>query len=145
MVSTIGTEVSAIRPAKRAAVSMRLGPIVPVLRIFDEEKAKAFYVGYLGCAVDWEHRFEPEMPLYMQVSRAGIVLHLSEHHGDGSPGAKVRVKSTDVKALHGELTAKEYKYLRPGLQEMPWGELSLELIDPFGNHLIIYESIPNSA
>jgi len=39
-----------------------LGSDRPVLRIFDEEKAKAFYVGYLGCAVDWEHRFEPDLP-----------------------------------------------------------------------------------
>jgi catechol 2,3-dioxygenase-like lactoylglutathione lyase family enzyme len=123
---------------------MRLGPIVPVLRIFDEEKAKAFYVGYLGCAVDWEHRFEPDLPLYMQVSRAGMVLHLSEHHGDGSPGARIRVKSTDVRALHGELTAKKYRYSRPDLQEMPWGELALDLIDPFGNHLICYETISDS-
>lgn len=36
--------------------------------------------------VDWEHRFEPGFPLYLQVSRDGLVLHLSEHHGDGSPG-----------------------------------------------------------
>jgi uncharacterized glyoxalase superfamily protein PhnB len=129
---------------ERAAVSMRLGPIVPVLRIFDEAKAKAFYVDYLGCTVDWEHRFEPTLPVYMQVSRAGVVLHLSEHHGDGSPGARVRVKSTDVKALHDELIAKDYRYLRPGLQEMPWGELSLDLIDPFGNHVIVYESKPSS-
>jgi uncharacterized glyoxalase superfamily protein PhnB len=124
---------------------MRLGPIVPVLRIFDEVKAKAFYVEYLGCTVDWEHRYEPNLPLYMQVSRSAMVLHLSEHHGDGSPGARVRVKSTDVKALHIELLAKEYRYLRPGLQEMPWGELSLTLIDPFGNHVIVYESVPDSA
>jgi uncharacterized glyoxalase superfamily protein PhnB len=126
-------------------VSIRLGPIVPVLRIFDEEKAKAFYVGYLGCTVDWEHRYEPDLPLYMQVSRAGMVLHLSEHHGDGSPGARVRVKSADVRALHAELTAKAYRYLRPGLQEMPWGELSVDLIDPFGNHVVVYETLSNGA
>jgi len=30
----------------------------PVLRIFDVEKAKDFYFGFLGFSVDWEHRFE---------------------------------------------------------------------------------------
>jgi hypothetical protein len=54
---------------------------IPILRIFDVGKAREFYVDYLGFAVDWEHRFEPTLPVYMQVSRAGLVLHLSEHHG----------------------------------------------------------------
>ena len=27
---------------------------IPILRIFDVEKAKEFYVGFLGFAVDWE-------------------------------------------------------------------------------------------
>jgi Glyoxalase superfamily protein len=50
-----------------------------VLRSIDEAKAREFYVD-LGFAVDWEHRFEPGMPRYMQVSRAGIVFHISKHH-----------------------------------------------------------------
>jgi hypothetical protein len=27
--------------------------VVPILRIFDETRAREFYVGYLGCVVDW--------------------------------------------------------------------------------------------
>jgi catechol 2,3-dioxygenase-like lactoylglutathione lyase family enzyme len=38
---------------------MRIGRITPILRIFDDAKAREFYVGYLGFEVDWEHRFEP--------------------------------------------------------------------------------------
>ena len=41
---------------------------VPILRIFDVAKAKEFYLDYLGFRADWEHRFEPGLPLYMQVS-----------------------------------------------------------------------------
>jgi hypothetical protein len=41
---------------------------IPILRIFDEAKAREFYLGYLGFQVDWEHRFEPGMPLYMQTA-----------------------------------------------------------------------------
>ena len=55
---------------------------IPILRIFNAEKAKEFYVGYLGFSVDWEHHFEDNTPAYLQVSRAGLTLHLSEHHGD---------------------------------------------------------------
>ncbi|MDQ3453082.1 MAG: glyoxalase superfamily protein, partial [Actinomycetota bacterium] len=40
--------------------------VVPILRSFDETRAREFYVGYLGCVVDWEHRFDGQGPLYMQ-------------------------------------------------------------------------------
>ncbi|MFH8407491.1 glyoxalase superfamily protein [Streptomyces sp. NPDC018019] len=107
---------------------------VPVLRVFDVPKAHAFYLGYLGCAVDWEHRFAPELPLYTQVSRGGLVLHLSEHHGDGTPGSVVYVELAGVRALHAELAGKDYPFLKPGLEENEIG-LSLTLTDPFGNQL----------
>jgi catechol 2,3-dioxygenase-like lactoylglutathione lyase family enzyme len=38
---------------------MTLGKTTPILRIFDEAKAREFYVDFLGFKVDWEHRFEP--------------------------------------------------------------------------------------
>lgn len=57
--------------------------VVPILRIFDIVKADEFYLGFLGLSVDWDHRFEPDAPLYRQISRGNLTLHLSEHHGDG--------------------------------------------------------------
>jgi Glyoxalase superfamily protein len=71
---------------------MNLGNTTPIFRIFDEGKAREFYVGFLGFSVDWEHRVEPNTPLYMQVSRGTCLLHLSEHHGDCCPGAAARVQ-----------------------------------------------------
>lgn len=97
------------------------------------------YVDYLGYGVDWEHRFEPTLPLYTQVSRDASILHLSEHHGDGSPGQHLRVVVQDVAAFHHELSVKDYGYMKPGLQTAEWGERSVTVIDPFGNHLICYE------
>ncbi|MFF2806451.1 glyoxalase superfamily protein [Streptomyces sp. NPDC058000] len=114
---------------------------VPIFRIFDVAKAHAFYVDYLGCTIDWEHRFAPGMPLYTQVSRSGLVLHLSEHHGDATPGSTVYVELTGVRALHAELTAKDYPYLRPGLEEDEFGTC-LTLTDPFGNRLRFNEPLP---
>ena len=114
---------------------MTLGPVTPILRIFDEAKAREFYLGFLGFAVDFEHRFADDLPLYMQVSRAGCALHLSEHHGDGSPGAHLRIATSDVAALHAELTAKQYKNGRPGLVETPWQTTELTVPDPFGNRI----------
>ncbi|MGA4949346.1 glyoxalase superfamily protein [Streptomyces lydicamycinicus] len=107
---------------------------VPVFRIFDVTKAHEFYVDYLGCTVDWEHRFAPGMPLYTQVSRGGLVLHLSEHHGDATPGSTLYTELSGVRALHAELAGKNYPYLRPGLEQDEIGT-SLTLTDPFGNRL----------
>jgi ribosomal-protein-alanine N-acetyltransferase len=112
--------------------------VVPILRIFDIDKAKEFYVDYLGFIVDWEHRFEAGMPLYMQVSRDGLVLHLSEHHGDGTPGTTVYVETRGVREYHAELGAKEYGYLRPGIEEDEIGTC-INLTDPFGNRLRLNE------
>jgi catechol 2,3-dioxygenase-like lactoylglutathione lyase family enzyme len=114
---------------------MAFGPIIPILRIFDEAKARDFYVGFLGFTVDWEHRFEPGTPLYMQVSREGCVLHLSEHFGDGTPGSVIRVGSSDLAAYQAELLAKKYKYARPGIEDQPWGK-DMSISDPFGNQLV---------
>ena len=113
---------------------------VPILRSFDEAKCREFYLGFLGFAVDWEHRFEPESPLYMQVSRDGIVLHLSEHHGDGSPGARVRVNCAGVEDLQAELLAQRYRHNRPGLERPPWGGLEVTVVDPAGNRITFAES-----
>lgn len=42
----------------------------------------------------------------MQVTRAGLTLHLSEHYGDSTPGAAIFIPVHDIDALHRELTAK---------------------------------------
>jgi hypothetical protein len=55
--------------------------VVPVLRMFDIDKADEFYLGFLGFKVDWNHRFDPNAPHYRLLSRGNLILHLSEHHG----------------------------------------------------------------
>jgi uncharacterized glyoxalase superfamily protein PhnB len=108
---------------------------VPVLRIFSVDKAEEFYLEFLGFMLDWEHRFAADLPLYMQVSRGALCLHLSEHHGDACPGSTVFVRVRGVEALHRELTAKSYRYLRPGVERAPWGARVMEVTDPFGNRI----------
>ena len=119
---------------------MPLGNATPIVRIFDETKARAFYVDYLGFGIDREHRFDDEAPLYLQVSREGCVLHLSEHHGDGSPGIALRIGTDALDALHAELAGRRYRYARPGIEARPWGERDLTVRDPFGNRLVFFEA-----
>lgn len=113
---------------------------VPILRIFDLEQARAFYVGFLGLTVDWEHRFGPDFPVYLQVSRGDLVVHLSEHHGDACPGSTVFVRTTGLADLHREVTSKGYTRCRPGLEDAPWGGKVMEVTDPFGNRLRFAEA-----
>ncbi|PUA39113.1 glyoxalase/bleomycin resistance/extradiol dioxygenase family protein [Paenibacillus elgii] len=120
--------------------SFALKSVTPILRIFDETKARAFYVDYLGFQIDWEHQFEENLPLYMQISLGTCTLHLSEHHGDCCPGAAVRIEAENLAALHAELEAKDYKYARPGIEATPWDTRELSVTDPFGNRLIFFEA-----
>jgi catechol 2,3-dioxygenase-like lactoylglutathione lyase family enzyme len=122
---------------------LSFGRTIPVLRIFSVEKAREFYLGWLGFSVVFEHRFEPDLPLYWEVARGDLVLHLSEHHGDGSPGANVRVETTGIEHLHAELLGKRYGYGRPGLETMPWGTRELRVHDPFGNRITFSERSPS--
>ncbi|QDL94186.1 VOC family protein (plasmid) [Paroceanicella profunda] len=113
---------------------MELRAPVPVLRIFDEALARAFYLDWLGFRLDWEHRFEPDLPLYAQVSRGALRLHLSGHHGDASPGATVFVPVEGLAELHAELTARPHPGQRPGIATRDWG-LEMTVTDPFSNRL----------
>jgi uncharacterized glyoxalase superfamily protein PhnB len=113
--------------------------VVPILRIFDKAKTLEFYRDWLGFNIDWEHRFEENLPLYMQVSKAGIVLHLSEHHGDASPGGKVYIACDGLREYHKQLLDKNYSYNRPGLEMAGWGSLCMTVTDPFGNNLLFTE------
>ena len=124
-------------PAKPADTPT-LTRTTPVLRIFDITKAKAFYVDLLGFHIDWEHRFEPSFPLYMQVSRGGVRLHLSEHHGDGTPGSAVFIDMTGLDAFHAELKAKGS---HAGIEPGPNPHMRvLRLWDPFGSQLRFAET-----
>ncbi|MBB6690451.1 VOC family protein [Cohnella xylanilytica] len=118
---------------------MILKEIVPILRIFDVPKAREFYLDYLEFQEDWEHRFEEGFPLYIQISKGPIKLHLSEHYGDCSPGAAVRIEVEGIADLHQKLIEKQYSYSRPGLEKKPWGSQECCVTDPFGNRIIFYE------
>lgn len=118
---------------------MEISPAIPVLRIFDEAKAREFYGDFLGFTFDWEHRFGPDAPLYGQIHRGDLVLHLSEHFGDSTPGATVFIRLTEIAALHAELNAKHYRHARPGMQDNPWG-VTMEVADPFGKRLRFCEA-----
>ncbi|NKQ13631.1 glyoxalase superfamily protein [Pseudomonas sp. SST3] len=109
---------------------------IPILRIFDEGKAKEFYLEFLGMNLDWEHRFEPGFPTYMQVSKGNLVFHLSEHSGDCTPGSKIFVNVSDLEAFYHEVTSRPYKYSKPAIEQAPWGDRCFTVTDPFSNRVL---------
>lgn len=114
---------------------------IPILRIFDVAKAKEFYIDWLGFKIDFEHQFEENTPYYIGISRDDIQLHLSEHHGDATPGSKVFIICDKIKTFHEELQSRPYKYYHPGLCETFYGALEMSVQDPFGNRLSFNEYI----
>ena len=132
-------------PTARTIDGNPVRPRCAIFRIFSVDKAREFYLDFLGFKVDWEHRFEPDFPVYTQVSRDGLAFHLSEHHGDGTPGSRAYIYMTGVEELHREPTGKTYKYNRPGLQQQEWGMLELQVCDPFENRVTFAEPAEKSA
>lgn len=120
---------------------MTLSRTTPVLRSFDEAKAREFYIDFLGFQVDFEHRFEENLPLYMGISKDDCRLHITEHHGDCSPGSAVRIATKGLAFYHQELLGKAYKYAQPGLETTPWGTREMSVTDPFGNRITFAEEI----
>jgi catechol 2,3-dioxygenase-like lactoylglutathione lyase family enzyme len=114
--------------------------MTPIFRIFDVQKAKEFYVEFLGFEVAFEHRFGDNFPLYLGLSFGNCSLHLSEHYGDACPGAHVRIGLDGIADYLAKLSAKDYRFAKPGAPEAtPWQTLEATITDPFGNRLTFVE------
>lgn len=125
---------------------MALGQPTPILRSFDEARTKDFYLNYLGFELVFEHRFEAWAPLYMGVKHGDCVLHLSEHYGDATPGAALRIPVDDVATYMAALRAKQHGNSRPGEpQATPWGTRETTIADPSSNRLTFFTAIDGAA
>jgi catechol 2,3-dioxygenase-like lactoylglutathione lyase family enzyme len=120
------------------------GAPVPILRIFSVEKALEFYAGFLGFEERFRHQFDPAAPWYLGYARDGVMLHLSEHFGDASPGTHVRIEVDDVAAFAAQLNAKAYRHSRPHFLDQEWGNREMTIADPFGNRVTFWQPIPKA-
>ena len=117
--------------------------VIPVFRVFDYPKTIEFYVNWLGFTINWEYKPEGS-PFYLQASLRGATIDLSEHHGECSPGARATIAGFEGLEGYLELLrSKNYKYMNPGLERVPWKEntLSVTVIDPFYNRIIFNEDL----
>jgi catechol 2,3-dioxygenase-like lactoylglutathione lyase family enzyme len=99
---------------------------IPILRVEDAAAAVEWYAR-LGFVKQWEHRFEPGFPAFVEVARGAVRLFLSEHEGDARPDTLVYLRLRDVDAVAAEFGVR--------VQDQPWGAREIELRDPDGNRL----------
>lgn len=99
---------------------------VPILRVDNADAAVAWYER-LGFTKQWEHRFEPGLPAFVEVARGEVKLFLSEHHGDASPDTLVYLVVSNLDTIAAEFGVSP--------EVMPWGRREVGLRDCDGNRL----------
>lgn len=115
--------------------------VIPQLRITDARNRLTFYVQGLGFSVDWQHQFEPGFPLFLQLTRAGQTIFLTEHTGDCRVGGAVYFIVPDVDACYRDFGARGIVPTEEP-QDTPWGSREMIIIDPDGNWLRFATHLP---
>lgn len=113
---------------------------IPTFRILDYKKAMDFYVQGLGFKSDWEHRFGPSEPVYMQISRDGLTLHLSENKRFQT-GVIVFIDCKELNEFYSDLSSRESKIELIKPEKTNWQTIQMEIEDPFGNLLRFNETV----
>jgi catechol 2,3-dioxygenase-like lactoylglutathione lyase family enzyme len=108
--------------------------VTPQFRITDAQRSLAFYVDGLGFTVDWEHRFEPGFPVFMQLTRAGQQIFLTEHEGDCKVGGAAYFVVPDVDACHEAFVSRGVVPTECPTDQA-WGPREMVVTDPDGNRL----------
>jgi catechol 2,3-dioxygenase-like lactoylglutathione lyase family enzyme len=112
---------------------------IPTFGVRDYDTAIDFYIDFLGFRIDWEHRFEPNGPIYMQISKNGLVLHLSESKRF-EKNVIAFVETKNISGFHKELQERNPTRRIPDIEQTKWKTLQLEIEDPFGNLLRFNEN-----
>jgi len=111
--------------------------VIPTFRITDYEKSKSFYIDGLGFSIDWEHRFEPDFPVYMQITRDGLSLQLSEHTGDCKAGGLVNLFVESVDDWYDDFQSRGVSVKERPNESIP-GLRGMTVVDPDGNKIRIF-------
>lgn len=97
--------------------------LVPIFYVRDAAATARWYAR-LGFEVEGEHRFAPNLPLYLFLRRGTERLHLSEHRGDARPHTLVYLYVDAVDPIAAEFGV--------AVEDQPWAR-EIRLTDPDGN------------
>jgi uncharacterized glyoxalase superfamily protein PhnB len=112
---------------------------IPTFRITDYKKAIDFYVDFLEFSIDWKHRFAETEPVYMQISKNGLVLHLTENKRFKT-GVIIFVETKGIEEFYATIKNNKSEKLNTDITTTNWNTKQLEIEDPFGNLLRFNES-----
>lgn len=108
--------------------------VIPQLRMLKATESQPFYEQGMGFSVDWRHQFEPGFPLFLQLTRAGQTIFLTEHAGDCLPGGAAYFKVPDVDEVFRDFRSRGIVHVAAPA-DTPWGTREMALLDPAGNRL----------
>jgi hypothetical protein len=117
-----------------------LQPPVPVLTIASAAEASKFYLDFLDFTADWGWDENGQRPLYAQISRSAVTLHLNEHRPDRGT-SELFIRCAGLDALKQALSRKPHGYaLR--FRATADDRREIQITDPFGNVLRFSENNP---
>jgi catechol 2,3-dioxygenase-like lactoylglutathione lyase family enzyme len=118
--------------------------VIPQLRIISAARSLALYVDGLGFVIDWQHQFEPGFPLFLQLTRAGQTIFLTEHTGDCQVGGAVYFIVPNADDCFAEFTRRGVAG-GTAPSDTPWGTREFVLTDPDGNRLRFASDLKDSV
>ena len=117
-----------------------LQPPVPVLTIASAAEARKFYLDFLDFTADWGWPEDGQRPLYAQISRSEVSLHLNEQR-PGNGTSHVFIRCTGLDALRQTLSRKPHGHALH-MRATPDDRREIQITDPFGNILRFSENNP---
>lgn len=117
--------------------------IVPIVRCRSVRASLAFYTGVLDFKLADDR--EPDDPGAARLRRAGDLLFLSSHAGDGELGQHVVVLCEDVDGLfekfigRGLIRPERDSPVHHGPVDQTWGTREVYVDDPDGNTIVFAE------
>ena len=120
------------------------GPVIPVLRIFDVDKAREFYTDFLGFSIDWEHTFDDHAPVYLQASRDGAraaperAPRRRQPRRDG-PRPRRRRDAAARRAARARLPLRQ-----AGHRDRCRGGCEVAVLDPFANRIVFHQLVEDA-
>lgn len=115
--------------------------VIPQLRITNAARSLRFYVENLGFTLDWQHQFEPSFPIFVQLTRRGQTIFLTEHTGDCQVGGAVYFIVPDAAQCLSDFVQQGVTPSNT-LADTPWGTREFLLTDPDGNRLRFASDLP---
>ena len=117
-------------PSSSNIADTATGEIIPILRVSSAAASVEFY-SKLGFTKEWEHRFSPDLPAFVEISNCNMRVFLSEHTGDARPDTLLYFRVQDVDAFVANMEGVEVA------DEPEIGMRGCELQDLDGNRIRI--------